>query len=435
MFLSTNITLLSLPGIPILTLDLALSLYFIVLFFFKGKKVQNAKCRFPFRIPFVFLVFCWTLSAIFGVAGFNAEISVWIKKVVDEILFMWMLWEVFETKEDFHIIVKVLSIVFLISAIYGLFEIATLSNPLTEYEETLNHDPDKVIIWSYAESGRGYRINSIFEHAIGAGLNWGLYISTALYFVINKKKIGIRKPLTIFIVVLSLICLVMTRSRTPLIFLIVAVLICFDFRRRGTYGLVIVSALLVLFILPRIAPNSFTLITSVFDTTLTSTVGGSSALVRLDQLQAASQLLQISPIVGLGAKYTNVISNVAVSRLLGGESIWFSVLPSYGAVGIIAYIILMIYSLYFIPKTFKSREVFIICLAYWVASTVSSTPGFLEYVYYLVIFYFIKCSAYYKNQNDGIYGLYFQKMRIHFRKKKRKSMRRSEFKIIGVKSI
>ena len=65
LFLVTNITLISVPGIPLLTLEMFLTIMFVLLFFLKGKKYQRAHMRFPYRFPFWLLIICWTISSIF----------------------------------------------------------------------------------------------------------------------------------------------------------------------------------------------------------------------------------------------------------------------------------------------------------------------------------------------------------------------------------
>lgn len=414
MFLNTNVTLISIPGIPILTLDLTLSLYFLILFFIKGKKYQNAKCHFPLFIPFCLIAFSWSISAIFGVAGLNAELSVWLKNFVGKILFIWMLWQIYETKEDFYKIFKVLTVVYLISCLYGLYEVRTSTNPLTEYTRTLNRDTEKVVIWDYSESGRGYRINSIFEHAIGAGIDFAVYAVFTMYLFLQSKDKIPYKTIAMITMVLSIICLLFTRSRTPLVFLAIGLLGLCNLKNRKTYIYLVLGLFFIAFVLPQIAPNTIVLFKSIFDSSLANTVGGSTSDLRFDQLLASFQLMSSSFLFGLGSKFYDVMRGQVISRLMGGESIWFQVIPSYGLIGLFAYIIELVYFLLIIPKQFKSRELFFWGLAYWVAITLSSTTGFLEYLYFLVMFYHIKRSDVYKSLNNGVFGIYFKNFKMHY---------------------
>lgn len=327
-----------------------------------------------------------------------------------------MLWEIFETKEDFYKILKILTIVYFISGLYGLYEISSLSNPLTEYTQTLNHDPEKVVNWDYSQSGRGYRINSIFEHAIGAGLNWAMFVFFSIYILLKNEKIKISKIFFIITIALSVTCLFFTRSRTPLIFLGVSILSVFDFKRKRTYFFLILTLLFVAFVLPNIAPDTIVLLQSIFDKSLTATVGGSNTMLRMDQALASFQLLQKSPFFGLGMKFRNVYDGLLVYRLKGAESIWFTVIPCLGIIGVISYLILLFYSLYIIPNKYESRELFFVGLAYWLAVSASSTTGFHEFIYFLIIFYYIKRSKTYQQNHACVYGIYFKKFKIHYGK-------------------
>lgn len=415
MFLNTNITFISIPGIPILTLDMVMSLYFVINIFFHKGKYQAAKSEFPYKNAFLLLFFCWFISAVFSVAGFGAELSVLIKNTTNKILFIWMLWQIIETKDDFKDAFKIITIVFFISTIYGLFEIGTLTNPLTEYEKTLNNDADKIMNWSYAESGRGYRINSIFEHAIGAGMNWAVYAVFTLGLFINRTREIPRKFFSLITMALCIVCMILSRSRTPLIYFFIGLVGMFNFKKKSTYGWVVALIILCVVVLPNASPNTISMIGSIFDTNID--VGGSSFSSRIDQFTAAWSLMRQSFLFGMGSKYSLYINSIYVQRLLGGESIWFGVLPSYGFFGLICYLIEMLTMVYIVPKKYKSGKLLFLGIAYWMANTVSSFPGFLEYLYFLCIFFFIKNTGEYKAINEqSKRRIYIDEFKIRYQK-------------------
>ena len=112
--------------------------------------------------------------------------------------------------------------------------------------------------------------------------------------------------------------------------------------------------------------------------------------MRFEQLACAVALMMQSPIYGLGFKFMNTIYNMYTVGLLGGESIWFSVLPHFGMLGIFAYIVMIIWVVCYLPIKYKSHSIFFIATAYWIVNTVTSIPGTLIYMYYLLIILIIK---------------------------------------------
>ena len=58
--------------------------------------------------------------------------------------------------------------------------------------------------------------------------------------------------------------------------------------------------------------------------------------MRFEQLAAAIELMKLSPIVGLGYKFMNVMHTSLVAALLGLESMWFRILTQFGLLGVVA---------------------------------------------------------------------------------------------------
>ena len=125
---------------------------------------------------------------------------------------------------------------------------------------------------------------------------------------------------------------------------------------------------------------------SIFSSKAQENVGGSGSEMRIEQLSAAFLLMLQSPICGLGFKFLNVLNNTLADSLLGSESMWFTILPTFGLLGIIANLILAYYSIVIIPKKYHSRELFFFTLAYWVVGSLTSLPGLKMYYYYFVMF-------------------------------------------------
>lgn len=400
LFLVQNITLVSVPGVPLLTLDMFMSIVYSFWFFTRKNKRRLAKYSFPYMTPQIVLCVSWFVSSIFSVAGMGAELSSLIGDLVNNFILLVVLWEILETKDDFDFLFGLVTLIIFGSCIYAMLEYQMGVNPLKLYTATLNRDPSRTIDWSYSSlSARGYHVQSIFEHAIGAGMIWALY-SVFVFTSIVKYNEKLRFiTLAIITAVLCLPAMILTKQRSCLVFYFIAALGFIKPQKKRTY-LILIPLMAGLALFSTYLMDNIDILLSIFSKKAQASVAGSTAEMRFGQLDAAFRLFVSSPIWGLGSKFASVIHNTYVSRLLGGESIWFSVIPGYGMLGIVAYIFSAYWMIYKIPRYFKSVELFYVSLAYWIVITLTSVPGFKLYLVYLYFVYFIKKSDVYKCESD-----------------------------------
>lgn len=415
LILVTNITLISVPGIPLLTLEMFMTFVYLVAFFLKERQYQFAHMKFPYRIPFAFLFICWLLSSMFAIAGFKAELSNLIKVISEDILLVWLMWEVLETKEDFELLYKYITVMIFASCVYGLVEYAIQNNPLTLYEATLIQDETRSFMGLYTNMDRGYRIKSIFEHSIGAGINWSMYAVFTMWLWINSD-IERRKrfpKLAIITAFMCIPCIILTKMRSPLLFFVIFCLSLVDFKKKRFYSLVVLGIVAVIVLMPLFIEN-INIFMSFFDPNAQAEIGGSSIETRVSQFAAAFDVVKMSPVFGLGNKFANVLPRSAYVELYGMESIWLLVIVQYGLVGVIVYLFYAAWSLLYVPIKYESLPIFFLTLAYWVTYTVTSVPGLKMHLFYLIVFYFVKASdKYQKAVNEGkIYGVYLHNTKI-----------------------
>ena len=401
LLLVTNITLISIPGIPLLTLDMFITLFYILSYcFVVSKQNKSYAAPFPFSFPLLLISISAFLSAFFSLAGFTAELSSLIGTLSQNVLLFWLMWRLLETKEDYTLLFKLFTFLFFCSCLYGLFELMIQSNPLVQYEATLNKDPNKTINWSYSAVVRGYRIQSFFEHAIGAGINWAMYAIFVLYMYLDNKNNIPHRKLAYITALLCIPCIVFTRMRSPLVFILIAAIGLINFRKKGFYKLLSVLLVVGIVFLPLFSDNA-DIFMSLFNSSSQEKVMGSSLEQRLQQFTAAFSLMSNSPILGLGTKYATVLYSSSIKNLLGGESIWLTVIVDYGIFGVLSYGIMAYYSIIKLPRKFNSKMMFFFALAYWITNTVTSVPGMHLYLYYLLLIYFIKTSS---NYNEHIHS-------------------------------
>lgn len=402
LFLVQDITVISIPGVPLLTLDMLMSVLYVGLYLVVGNKNRCAKLSFPFTSPFIILSISWAVSSIFSVAGFGAELSALIGNIINEFIIIVIAWNIIETKDDFDYIFSVITIIIFISCVYGFFEYSLQANPLSLYESTLNNDPSRILNYSYGIDGpRGYHAKSIFEHAIGAGMVWALYCAFVFMSSINY---GERLRLKYYAYVTAALCvplIMLTKQRSGMVFLLVLATTFIKPRKKKTYYLLI-PAVLGLALFYNQVINNIQLLMSIFNSSLQKEVSGSSITMRVEQFTASFEIMRRSPVWGLGSKYRNILSDTTISLLRGVESIWFVVIPCYGIIGVCAYINSVMWSIVTIPRFFKAKNLYWLMIGYWLVNSMTSLPGFRSYLLYLVVIYIIKKSPVYK----GITGAF-----------------------------
>lgn len=399
MMLTTNAVLVSIPGIPLLTIDMFISIYFVIGYLVKYRK-NNAKISFPYLTPMLLYGMSVVISSVLGMAGITNEMSALVGTVFQDILFMVILWNVIETDHDFKQIFSVITMVFFASVIYGLIESSTHQNPFLLYQAKMNSDPQKVIDITdpgYILIQRGHRIRSFFEHPIGAGVNWALYVSfmVTAWLQYNEKKVI--KVTPIITAILCVPCIILTKMRSSILFLVMGLMSCVNFKKKRMYLLLLVIPVLLFLGKDYFIDNS-NIFLSLFNKDIQSAIGGSTLQGRLQQFYAGFRLFSMSPIWGLGSKFMSVISNNWTEAILGMESIWLRIMIQYGILGVMSQIFLAYYQIVKIPKYFHSKELRFISLAFWVVRTVTSIPGMHDYLYYLCMMYYIKKSDVYQSK-------------------------------------
>lgn len=394
-FLVTNISIVSLPGIPMLSLDLFMVISFYILFFCKRKNLVEECTPFPLNKAFKLLAFSWLISSVFAYVGFGSAMTQFIREVFTNLILVWLIWKNLTDKRDIKYLLKGLTIAFFITCIYGFYEHSILDNPLANYEMTLVKDQSRALNFMYdADYGRGYRVKSVFEHPIGAGANWALYIMF-FYVLLLIYRIRMNRIFTywgIVVSIMSLICMFYSNSRSPFLFLLIGSFSFINIRNKSTYGLLLIIGI-AFYICLSIFSEQASLLSSIFNVSKQNDIEGSSSIdMRLDQLDAAIALMMQSPIWGFGYKFTSALNNSLVYRLLGLESIWFQALTTFGLLGVVANGYLAYVSIFKISKHFKSKSMFFVSLAYWILISSTSVPGMLVYLYYLLIIIVMKLN-------------------------------------------
>ncbi|MGN9105595.1 O-antigen ligase family protein [Oliverpabstia intestinalis] len=387
-FLTRNVRLFF---VPLSTITI---FWFLFLFLLKYKKYKTKAKRFPWNVPMLFWGTSIVLTSIFSISGFSSEITTMLGNLLKDIFLIIVLWSVIDTKEDFFRLYRYLSIVFFISCIYGFIEYFMGCNPLQSYLANFAGISDAVV-WSYsAEQYRGYRICSIFEHAMGAGVNWSLYAVFTIYLFIRRNKELKHKYFCMFTAIMCIVCVFLSKCRSPLLFLAFFSLSLVQIESKRFYKFLLFSAPVVI-ICAVVAYKYSSALQSIVDIVFFNGTGemgieSSSLTLREVQIDTSFNLMKLSPLVGLGTHYKDVLSQSMTYYILGGEGILIFVPAGYGILGLIAYSIMAYYDIVFIPLKYKTKECFFLGLAYWITNMFSSIPGLITFIYYLFMIYFIR---------------------------------------------
>lgn len=376
-------------------INMVMSFGLFISFLVNYKKLNITKRLMPFTIPFIFVAFSIFFSCFFAEAGFKSEFTRFASKILQTYTTIFISWYVFETRDDFEKLIKVIIITFFIAGLYGIIEFVIQKNVFFEYKKSISTD----MLGAYDTARRGYRVISLFDHSIGAGLNFGLVCSFILYLLIYEKNFLPFKKLSIVTSILCFICVFLSKARADYVYLLIALIPCFN-PKKVKLKKVATYALLVFLITLPFTHNRLNLITSIFDSEAQSQVKGSSIELRLDQYDAVKEAISDSPIFGIGEKYENYLSPEVAERIKGAESVWLEQLLKHGVIGVLAHIVFAIFSVVIIPYKYKSGRLLFLGLAYWTTYSFTTFLSFRFDLYYCILFYFIKTSKEYIESLD-----------------------------------
>jgi asparagine N-glycosylation enzyme membrane subunit Stt3 len=182
-----------------------------------------------------------------------------------------------------------------------------------------------------------------------------------------------------------------TQQRAGMLVFLIGILSIINFKSKRFWKTVLLCFVAALIIWPFISDN-VALLLSIFNSKYEGTVSGSSISMRFEQLNAVFKIMQEAPFTGLGEYVDKLYRGIYASKARGYESLWFEQMAKHGIIGVFAYIVMIYYSIYKIPKKYHSKELFFISLSYWMTYTLTSTPYFRIYFLYGIIFYYIKSS-------------------------------------------
>jgi hypothetical protein len=350
--------------------------------------IRKSKSDKTYLFPVSLICLSHFLSSFTSLEGASNEFFRAFGYCFNSLFLIFLIQKNVTTKKDIVFLLKGFTLAFCFASIYGIVEYFQESNPLLSYKSSLT--PEGLDVYEI-DPYRGYRISSIFEHPIGAGMNFSLFIFFAA-FCLSKKDFHLSMfwGLSISIVVLlCFICVFLTKMRSSILFLLIGAIGFLNFKKPRTF--VFLSLLLIVFIIGVIyVPQIQTIFLSLFNSEARNSVGGSSLEMRIEQSNAVFKIFNISPFTGLGERFMDYLSERELIGTYSFESVWFEVACKFGLLGLLATAFLILYSVFYVPLKKSAKELFFISLGYWVVYSFSSTPFFRETFYYLILICILK---------------------------------------------
>ena len=381
-------------GSSSINLNFICALYFVGLYIIKKKKLSlHNKERFPYLKPMFCIAISLIMSSITSLAGFISEFAKASGLIIMDIIIVYLIWKVVNTKEDFAFLFKGLTVIILFACIYIFYEKITNNNFIMNYKLSCTANSLSTYKDFQMWDARGYRCYSIFEHTICDCIIFALYISLTLILLMKNRNIPF-KYLALLASGLCVPAIFFTQQRSGLFFLLIASFAIVDLKKIKFWKLVLFAIIFAIFVFPFISGN-ISLLLSMFISKYANKVSGSSVSLRLSQLNAVFHIMLASPLTGLGENFRKYYVSAYSAQALDFESLWFEQMAKHGVIGVTAYIVMIYYAVCKIPKKYKSKPIFFISLSYWLTYTLTSTPYFRIYFLYTVIFYFIKQSTVY----------------------------------------
>ena len=372
--LNQNVSIVNMPGVPLVTMELFCDFCFFA-YFLLLRRPHAMLRRYPLSLACCVMVLSLFLSTVFSTVGFATSVTRLIYVVLRDFMFPCMLWFAIRDQRDFRFVLRGFLSVFLFLTVYGVYEKYTWNNPIYEYIVGLSSGSSNSLDWAMSDDRLGMgKVRSAIMHPIGLGIILSGLIN--LFAVVSLKYRGVLRSRALSLVVilfLGLCVIFFTNTRSPLIFLFLISVPLFDFRRKSFYHLLILITVVLTCGYGYLAPYFENILSLVSPNATTANVGGSNFEMRQTQLLSAVQLIDGHYLFGLGVKSLNALDLFGRAYgLLGAESVWITLLVEQGIFGVVCYIIfigLIIFS------AGRNRYVQALVGGWFVLTTVTSVPG------------------------------------------------------------
>ena len=340
-----------------------------------GHYQKNPLC--PLTIPIFLILLSICLSNIYG--SFHALMT-----IIDvlQYFYIFVFWaalcegsrHIRKMISCFYLIATLLCIDYLIEAISGI-------SPVREY---MRLSAGSMAVFSENVISRQgmLRIMSFAPHAAMFGCYCAILFLTLFYY---KAGVGYKRfdkiPFYVCMVLLML-GIVLSNSRSPIIFVAIASLTFISFSKENRKQLKFIVFIIMIGIIAFHSYFEF-IYMSMFHQDQVD-VEGSTTELREIQLATVYNMVQGKELFGLGPG--SVVSEIGVIKeLAGAESVWFPILGDRGYLGIITYLIFFIWLMILAYHNSHGKFIFFFTLGYLCLSIVTSLPSLNDSIFVPII--------------------------------------------------
>lgn len=372
----------------------------LIAFFLKRGKKSNF-IYWPL-LPFaMYFVACLILIFVQANTPLDWELEQWRKDVMRCLILPFILLnQLMNEKKGLNIILNTILLCVGINAFYSLFVVFLKGlNPYVSYVGSLFQLED-LTMYYMSSVGRSFgRVSGVFYHPMTNGLFIGF--SLVFSFIYNK---WLKKKWILFLQVVLFMDALLCGIRSVLVGLVIAMCVYLVLVRKIRLLSYTLFLCCIVYLICNFIPGLDTYLDSIINSDNSTQVSGSSASMRLEQLEGCFDEIKNNLLIGNGYGWKDFYMSKYGDHpvILAFESLIFVVLCNTGLCGILLWIIMGLkYCRSNIKKLRESSSLLITLFAFYIGY--ACITGDFGYMPYFLVFYTVSLSLMLKEKNNVKY--------------------------------
>lgn len=383
---------------PGMSLDIAVSIWLVLLYFIKYHRAGNEQFfykRNSWIIPISVAFFIsYAVSLLFSP---NLNVSVFTAIIKTFVMFFGIVYifqRVLKTDQDIKLFLQTTFVVILLITLLGIYQIIMNDNPFLDYvymnsphDETTKGRMFYTPPWIVDETQLRYgmiRCCSFFSFHVP----FGVACVILLFFIgfLWKNKVYPKYEKTVIICIV-LLCVGFVISNSKQAYVGAAVILFCFFKAKEIFSYHLFLLIIVLIGIWYLMPELFNNYLSLFDDKLAEEGGGSTVALRESQYNIALEMFSMNPLFGNGPNSLEVLRGIKdrYTGILGAESIFLLILPERGLLGVFCYVY-MYYVLYTrLVRNVPRHQLLFFLLAYFVMEVAGGQKDMTLFLGILVV--------------------------------------------------
>ena len=333
-----------------MSLDIGVMLWLLLLYmvrYYKKENTYHLNKEKGFIAP-IFLAFLLSFCVSFPFSV-NLQMSVITKTIKFFVMyfgFVFIFQKALNTAKDLRFFLVITGIVILLIILLGIYQVITKDNPFLDYvymnsphddttEGRMYYSPPWVVDEYRLRYGM-MRCCSFFSFHVPFGTACVILLFWVGFLLKNKI---LNSSMIYLNVAMILLCIGVVISNTKQAYVGLVVLFFCFFKMKDIFNWRILILLVFLVLIGIYMPEIYNNYISLFDEDLAEEGGGSTVAMRKEQYAVAFKMFSMNPIFGNGPFSLGTLKylNVDFGNIRGAESIFLSILPERGLIGVFAY--------------------------------------------------------------------------------------------------